>query len=75
MFLFVALMWVHAFEALYAACLCKSNGFTTSLTVGWMFRVFVSGAFALVRIPTPAPAMESTSQNGEPKKCLTHNGD
>ena len=38
MFFFVAMFWLHAFEALYAASLCKANGFTASNTAHWMFR-------------------------------------
>ena len=79
MFLFPALMCLHAFEALYAASLCNANGFTAPRTARWMLWVFVTGVFALTLIPTPEPkaarvTTTTTTQNGEPEKGPTHNG-
>ena len=68
MFLFVGLILVNAGEALYAASLCRANGFTASNTARWMLSVFVNGAFALSLIPTPPTVMAPENKSSQRPK-------
>ena len=59
MFLFCGLAWLHAFEALYAASLCRAAGLAAPDAARCAAAVLLAGAFALARVPTttgPTPA-------------------
>ena len=53
MFLFCGLAWLHAFEALYAASLCRAAGLAAPDAARCAAAVLLAGAFALARVPTP----------------------
>ena len=67
MFIFCGLAWLHAFEALYAASLCRAAGLAAPDTARWAASVLLAGAFALARIRTP-------TVNDEKGKSATSNG-
>ena len=76
MFLFCGLAWLHAFEALYAASLCRAAGLAAPDAARWAAAVLLAGAFALARVPTPTgptPAAPAASNDGK-EKSATSNG-
>ena len=74
MFLFCGLAWLHAFEALYAASLCRAAGLAAPDAARWAAAVLLAGAFALARIPTTLPAPASVASNDGRGKSATCDG-
>ena len=74
MFLFCGLAWLHAFEALYAASLCRAAGLAAPDAARWAASVLLAGAFALARIPTPPITVPAAANDGKGKSVTCING-
>ena len=74
MFLFCGLAWLHAFEALYAASLCRAAGLAAPDATRWAAAVLLAGAFALARVPTTATVPLPAASNDGKGKSATSNG-